>query len=348
MSSKMKAICITAAKQIEIIDQNIPIPGPTDVLIKVATSMLCTWEQRVFLQIMPLPLPFVGGHEFAGEIVAIGSSLREEDFPIGSRCAAALTHNCGVCENCRRADGTRCKYTHDLEYVEGRSGLAEYVLADAKNTYLFPNDISYERIMFTEPLACVITGQDKFNIELGDNVVIQGAGIIGIMHAQVAMLKGAVVTIIERDEQRRQNALNMGICDHALNSEASDLWESVDKITRGKRFEIVINTVAIPSVIAQSIKLCSENGTYLMFGKVFPDEPIAIDINKIQSSNMKLAGTMASENRAFLRAAKILAAGKIKPETALLSELHPITNAQQAFENSLLPTTFRVGFKFFE
>lgn len=342
----MKAVCITEPRHVEVISQNRPKPGADEVLIRVVTSMLCTWEQRVFSQVMPIPLPFVGGHEFSGIIEEIGSAVNPEDFPIGARCAASITNACGTCEACRRGTDAGCVHKRERHYEEGHCGLAEYVLADSRNVYLFSDATPFERIMFTEPLACVISAHDKFSLQLGDHVAIQGAGLMGLFHARIAQLEGAHVTIIEPDLKRREKARELGVCDEVYNPLEEDFMDKVLSLTNNRKFEVVINTVAVPAVVEQSLELCAHSGTFLMFGKVFPDKPVPININKVQDSCMKIAGSMAGEKRAFQRASKLLAMGRLFPEKDLLSGIYELDKAQTAYEEAIKPDTFRVALRF--
>ncbi|MBS6645762.1 MAG: zinc-binding dehydrogenase [Clostridiaceae bacterium] len=342
----MKAVCISKPEHVEIIAQKRPVPGPNEVVIKVVTSMLCTWEQRVFSQVMPIPLPFVGGHEFAGVIETIGSAVDAADFPIGSRCAASITNACGTCEACRAGKDSGCIHKRDNHYAEGRNGLAQYVLADAKNVYLFSEEIPFERIMFTEPLACVISAHDKFDVQLGSRVAVQGAGLMGLMNARIAQLEGAFVAVFEPDPKRREMALTSGVCDVVLDPSAPDFHDKILEVTDSHKFDVVINTVAVPSAVSQSLDACAHSGTFLMYGKVFPDKPVPIDLNRIQDSCIKIAGSMAGEKRAFYRAARLLEMGRLKPEKDLLSGIYDLNHAQEAYEAAVRPDTFRVAINF--
>jgi len=344
---KMKAIAVTAKKHVELINQEMPVPGAYEVLVKVQTSMLCTWEQRIFSQVMPVSLPFIGGHEFAGIITAIGASVDEKAFPIGAKCTGSYIYRCGVCDACRRGDDTHCIHKKSQAYKFGKNGLAEYTTINYQNVFVFPDNVPFERIMFTEPLACVISAHDKFKIELGDEVVIQGAGIMGLMHAYIAKLEGARVSIADLDETRRNLALKLGVCDRAINPITDDIAALVQE-TIGKRgFDIVINTTAVPKSIEQSIDMCAPGGTFLMFGKVFPNQPVPININKVQDASIKIVGTMSGDIYSFERARKLLSTGRICPEEAgLLSGMYSREDAQIAYEQAILPVTFRVGIDF--
>lgn len=345
----MKAIAITQKEHVEVIEQPMPVCASNEVLVKVHTSMLCTWEQRVFTQVMPTLLPFVGGHEFAGEIVQIGDSVDASAFPIGSHCAGSYIVSCGICDACKRGDDANCIHKKEGKYLPGKNGLAEYTTLSADNVYLFPDTATMETIMFTEPLACVAAGHNKIDIKLGDEVAIQGAGMMGLLHARLAKLQGARVTILDPDAWRCSNAQNLGVCDFAIKDLPAD-FSKIAFETVGKRgFDVVINTTAIPASVAQSIALCRPGAAFLMFGKVFPNEAVPIAINAVQDSCIRLVGTMSGGKRAFSQAAKLLGQGTVDPiGMGLLSKMYIPEEAQQAYKAAVDPVTFRIGIRFVE
>lgn len=340
---KMKAVAIVDANKVELVDKEIPDIGDNRVLLKVHTSMLCTWEQRVFTRLQPFPLPYIGGHEFSGEIAAVGKNLDSRKYPIGAKASARTVNYCGECESCRRGASNMCE-----GYCEESShgGLAEYVAVDPDQLYIAKEEISFERLCFAEPLGCVITGFDKLGLRLGEDVVIIGAGIMGILNIFVAKMQGLRVIVSEPDENRREYAKKMG-ADIVFNPETEEPVAFVRKITHGKGAEAVIDCVTFKAVAEQGIMMLATTGTFMMFGKAFPDGKITIDINYIHDHDLRVTGTMSVGVSAFNRSVHLLEKGIIKPEECgLLTAVYDKEEAQKAFEEALKPTTFRVGIRF--
>ncbi|MEA4950257.1 MAG: zinc-binding dehydrogenase [Petrimonas sp.] len=343
----MKAVRVCGEKKTEIIEVDKPVVKPDEVLIKVFGCMLCTFEQRVFKGMLPFLLPFVGGHEFAGVIEAVGANVRKEDYPIGARCSAAILTACGECDACKRGDDGVCMHINDPEVTAGKNGLAEYITVKSKSVYIFPDDVPYERIMFTEPLACVISAHDKIDIQLEDHVLVLGAGIMGVMLAKIAKMRGAHVTVSDPVAERREAVKKLGFCDEVIDPTEKDFIQVGRKIAAPRGFNAVINTVAIPAVIDQGLDLLAPGGSFLMYGKVFPNEKVPIDINRIHDNEMKIFGTMSGDIRSFYRAAKVLAVGDFCPEKmGLISLLIDMEDAQRAYEEAMNPANFRIGIKF--
>ena len=347
MKKRIKVVSIVAEKKVTITEQDVPDILPDEVLIKVFACMICTWEQRIFTRLMPVELPFAGGHEFSGVIEAIGKNVNPADFPVGARCAAMPLSICGICEPCRRGDTSNCIYGYDKIYIPGKNGFAEYILLDKKRVFIFPDDVPFERIMFLEPLSCIVSAHDKFRIEPGDDVAVLGAGVMGILNGKLARLQGARVIISDPDPQRRKKALDLGVCDFVIDPLAGDPAAQGREIIKAKGFNVVINTAATAPAITQGIGMLAPGGTFLMYGKVFPNEPVPIDINYIQNHSMRIAGTIDGDVRSFNRAQKILAHSIICPEKmGLLTNSYDASECQKAFEEAIKPESFRVCIKF--
>ena len=154
MGEMMKAVTIVADRKVELTDVPKPVPGPNQVLLRIDACALCTWEQRVFSRLQPFPLPFTGGHEFVGHIAAIGENLSPEKYPIGTRAVARQIPHCGECPSCRTGRDNKCRAKNDMK---GQGGLSDYYLTDVAQLYMVDKSVPVERMLFTEPLACVIT-----------------------------------------------------------------------------------------------------------------------------------------------------------------------------------------------
>ena len=104
MSEKMNVVAIVDDHKAEMREVTRPKPLKNQVLIKIDACALCTFEQRMFTRVVPVPLPFVGGHEFTGTIVELGEGVKEDKFPLGQRVAARMLYSCGHCYGCRHDD----------------------------------------------------------------------------------------------------------------------------------------------------------------------------------------------------------------------------------------------------
>ena len=213
MSEKMKVVAITGIKKPEILEVDRPVPGPDQVLVKIDGTAICTFEQRVYVT-GKFKLPFLGGHEVVGHVVEMGSKVRTKEFKVGDRVAVSVISTCGTCYYCRRGEENLCvdSYANLSEDIglNGPGGFAEYKVLPPSKLWKLRDDLPWEFGTFSEPLACVCTSVQKAEIRLGEDVVVIGGGIMGMLHMMVAKLRGARVIMSEIDEKRRKLALELG------------------------------------------------------------------------------------------------------------------------------------------
>ena len=339
----MKAVVIVDKEVVELQDRAVPELKADEVLLKIERCMLCTWEQRVFLRMQSFPLPYIGGHEFAGTIAAVGSGLETEKYPVGTKATGRVIPFCGECPSCRRGAENMCE-TQKQENNFG--GLAEYIAVPVSQLYMVNDSVPLERLAFAEPLGCVITCFDKLDVKLGDNVVIVGAGMMGMLNLLVAKLHGAYVIMSEPDDRKRELAKKLG-ADAVVNPKETDVVGFVKAETSGQGARAVINCVTFKEIIPQCMSMLGIKGTFLMFGKMFPDGKVEFDLNDIHDREYIVTGTMSASVSAFQRAVNLLEKGIVKPEElGLLSETFDKTQCQNAFETAIRPDTYRIAISF--
>lgn len=348
MSEKMKAVAVVETGKINLIDITKPVPGPGQVLIKIRACALCTYEQRVYLGISRMSLPFVGGHEIAGEIAQVGPGVNPEIYCIGKKAAARIIYKCGSCYYCRRGHENLCIETNrnlvSEPGVSGLGGLGQFIAVDTSQLWILPDDISFEEAALSEPLACVVNSIEKGNPQMGDDVVIIGGGIMGMLHLMCAKLRGARTIMSEPDEQRRCLAHELG-CDITINPVHNDPVQAVRDLTGGRGAEVVFNTTAISSVAEQAIQMTGSLGRCVMYSSQHPDEPVKISPNRLHHTEAVITGAVSPSVRSFDVSVNLLTKKIIKPEK-LISGVFDYTQADKAFEEAVKPGTYRVIIKF--
>ena len=199
-----------------------------------------------------MPLPCTGGHEVAGEIAALGPGVNTKLWAEGQRVAVRLLYNCGECYYCRTGRTNMCERAQKKPVREGLlpgpGGLCDYIIVDAASLLKIPDTLTYEEACLTEPLACCVHSVSRANIQLGEDVVIIGGGIMGQYHVMLAKRRGARVILSEVDPARRALAENLG-ADITLNPMEQDPVEFVKGITDGRGADVVFNTTAIPNAM---------------------------------------------------------------------------------------------------
>jgi L-iditol 2-dehydrogenase len=334
---------ITGPRQIAFEEVAIPLPGPGQVLVKVAAAAVCTWEQRVYAGIDSWSYPLVGGHEFAGEVIAVGPKVSQPLAP-GDQVAVAGLRRCGECWACRRGYDNLCDNQHSARQPGkpwGPGGFGEYALLDGYQIYRYPRPVQPLEAALAEPLACVLHDVKRFTPRRGDTAVIVGAGIMGLLHLAALRSMGAVLVVSEPDATRRSKALEMGA--HAvIDPSTEDYVESVKRLTEGRGANVTYLAIGLPSAIEQAVHAAAKRGTVSVYASVHPRGTlIQVDPNVFHHKEVVLSGSLAQDHEDFLDAVWSIAHQTIdlKP---LLSCSFPLGQLEDAFAAAARPDTYRV------
>ncbi|QSQ08073.1 putative zinc-type alcohol dehydrogenase-like protein YjmD [Koleobacter methoxysyntrophicus] len=345
MTDMMKIAPIIGVKQIEIREVEKPIPKRGEVLVKVKACAICTWEQRLYLGVSKIPLPFVGGHEASGVIEALGEGVDDTEYQVGQKVALRLLDTCGKCYYCRQGRENLCveigkPNRFEKKAVPGPGGFGEYLVVSEKQVFKLPEDIPYSHGAFAEPLACVVNSIEKARIELGNDVVVVGAGIMGLLHTILSKKQGARVIVSEVDAHRRRVAEELG-ADITFNPLEVNPIEKVKDLTEGRGADVVFHTTAIPEVAQQAVQMAGKLGRVIMYGSFHPDAPISLSPNWIHNSEVEIKGAVSPSIENFQKSVRLLSHKTVNP-AALVSEEYPLTEIEKAFQQAVKPDTFRI------
>ena len=209
----------------------VPAIGPGDILVRVRAALTCGTDVKVFRRgyharmIVP---PAVFGHEFAGDVIAVGDSVTR--FQPGQRVVAANSAPCLQCFYCKRGKVNLCE---DLLFNNG--AYAEFIRVPARiverNTYEVAPHLKYQDAALAEPLACVVKGLEDTGLEAGDTVAVIGVGPIGSMFVRLAKLRGAQVIAIGRRRAKLEHTLKLGADRVIATEETLDPVAAVRELT---------------------------------------------------------------------------------------------------------------------
>lgn len=346
----MKTAVFTGAGSIEIKEIERPMPSRGEVLVKVKACALCTWEQRIFKGVSKIPFPFIGGHEVSGVIEELGQDVNESKWKKGQKVALRMLYTCGECYYCRIGEHNLCemigKKSSTGLSVPGPGGLSEYLAVPSSQLYKLSDETPFETGALTEPLACVIHSIERAKIDIGDDVVIIGAGIMGLLHLMLAKIRAARVTVCEVNEERRNFAKKLG-ADMVFNPVEEDPVEKIKSMTDGRGADVVINTTAISEVAEQAVKMLGKTGRLIMYSSMHPDKPINVSPDFIHSSEVVITGSVSPGIGDFQKSAKLISSKIINLEP-VISHLIPFENVKEAFEKAIDPLSYRVVVKFNE
>lgn len=198
----MRAAVIYNPRDIRIQDIPIPAPKSEEVQIRIHACGVCGTDHSLFVGGFPANFPVIIGHEFSGEITAVGEGVK--NLKVGDRVTVDPNRVCRRCEYCRMGKEHLCQNLSSMGvHIDGAD--AEYCVMLESNVYVLPDLVSYEQAAFTEPLACAIRGLEMAKVHQGDTVLILGAGGMGNLITQLCALAGAAQVIVSEPIKRRRD-----------------------------------------------------------------------------------------------------------------------------------------------
>lgn len=306
----MKAACLTKPGVIEISEVDVPEIGSNEVLVKVRTTLTCGTDLKMFKRGHPfLKPPLIFGHEFAGDVAAVGVDVRK--FREGMRIVAANSAPCNSCFFCSRGQQNLCEaLARNIVGFSIPGAYAEFLRLPANivdvNTYEIPSSLSYEEAALLEPLACVVHGQDMAQVEDGDSVAIIGAGPIGLLHLQVARRAGASKIIaVDLSEDRLEVARALG-ADHTIMPSASTLLDEVRKLTGERGVDVAIEAVGLPETWEQALAITRRGGKTLLFGGCRPETSISLKTERLHYDELTIKGSFHHTPRSVEQALRLI------------------------------------------
>ena len=286
-----------------------------ELLVRVRACAVCGGDLRTFRHGHPkIHPPVILGHEFAGVVAEVGADAPSE--LMGTRIVAAPAIGCGACAYCRAGHTHLCGSRETIGFsMDG--AFAEYVRIPARavqlgNVQRIPDDVDDLSAALTEPLACVVNGQEALSIGMGDTVAVIGAGPIGILHAELARAAGARVLLLNRSAQRLADVRDMGY-DTYIETGADGGVQAVLDVTEGRGADVVIVTAGSAAAMAAGIAMTARMGRVSLFAGLPQDAPpLPLDVNLIHYRQIALHGAFSSAPRHNACALEYIRSGQVR------------------------------------
>ena len=294
MSNMMKAL-VKAKAEPGIWMERVPVPepGPNDVLIRVKKSAICGTDVHIYnwdkWAQATIPVPMVVGHEFSGEIAEIGSAVTK--YKVGQRVSGEGHIVCGICRNCRAGRGHLCRNTLGVG-VHRPGSFGEYVCIPEDNVVPIPDDISDEIAAIFDPFGNAVHTALSFDL-VGEDVLVTGAGPIGIMGALVAKRSGArKVVITDINPARLALARKLGI-DHVVDASTQNLADVMKDIGMTEGFDVGLEMSGAAPAFRDMIDKMNNGGKIAILG--IAPTGFEIDWNKVIFKMLNLKGIYGRE-----------------------------------------------------
>lgn len=290
----MKALSkLKAEPGIWMTDAPKPEVGHNDLLIKIRKTAICGTDVHIYKwdewASKTIPTPMVVGHEYVGEVVDMGQEVR--GFKVGDRVSGEGHITCWHCRNCRAGRVHLCRNTTGVG-VNREGAFAEYLVIPAFNAFKIPDNISDELASIFDPFGNAVHTALSFDL-VGEDVLITGAGPIGIMAAAVAKHVGARhVVITDVNEYRLDLARKMG-ASRAVNVANEKLEDVIKDLGMTEGFDIGLEMSGVPSAFNSMLNNMNHGGKIAMLG--IPPSDMAVDWNQVIFKGLVIKGIYGRE-----------------------------------------------------
>jgi 2-desacetyl-2-hydroxyethyl bacteriochlorophyllide A dehydrogenase len=298
----MKAALLVEPRSIQIKDVHAPEPGPGELLIRVTLAGICGSDYSLYHRKLAVSLPVIPGHEAIGRIERVGPGV--SGLTIGQRVTIQPNFSCGECRVCRSGHENICPAKVRLG-IDTDGVFAEYVKVPAGYVWPIPEDLEDGVAVFTEPLAVAAHALKKTAPRKGDRTLIFGAGVIGLLTLQLAVLHGAEVTACDLEEKHLALAKRLG---------ASQVIDANDPMESAyNSFDCIYETSGSEAGLAQAIQLAGPSGRIVVLGLPGKEHPVPTAL--IVRKELQIMGSMIYTDE-FPQVVNMLKSGQV--ETAPL------------------------------
>ena len=326
----MKAMLLSKYRHLEIADLPTPVPGPRELLVRVAACGICGSDVHGYDGSSGRRIPpIVMGHEAAGRIAAIGAEVK--GFAVGDRVTFDSTIYCGACGPCRRGEMNLC----DSRQVLGvscsdyrRAGaFAEYVAVPSRIVYRLPDNLSFAEAAMLEAVAVAVHAVSLAEVSPDGTALVLGAGMIGLLVVQALRVAGCSrILVADIDGSRLKLAQDVGATT-VLSAEAG-LVAQVLRLSGGAGVEVAVEAVGKNQTVGAAIETVRKGGTVVLVGNISPE--VTLPLQKVVTRQIRLQGSCASAGE-YPRAMELLATGAIQVKP-LITAIAPLDDGPQWFE----------------
>ncbi|GAA0207663.1 L-threonine 3-dehydrogenase [Kangiella japonica] len=282
-----------AEKGIWMVDHPKPELGHNDVLIKIKKTAICGTDMHIYhwdeWAQETIPVPMTVGHEYVGIIEEVGQEVK--GFQVGDRVSGEGHITCGFCRNCRAGRRHLCRNTEGVG-VNRPGAFGEYLVIPAENAYKIPDDISDDIASILDPFGNAAHTALSFDL-VGEDVLITGAGPIGMMAAAIAKHVGARhVVITDMNDYRLDLAKKMGAT-RTVNVANEKLEDVMEELGMKEGFDVGLEMSGAPPAFSSMLNTMNHGGKIAMLG--IPSSDMAIDWNQVIFKGLVIKGIYGRE-----------------------------------------------------
>ena len=335
LPATMQALVVMAPSVLEIHDVPVPVPGRNEVLARVRAVSICGTDAHLihgdYPGFWPPSFPFTPGHEWAGEIVALGENAAGYGWGVGDRVAGTSHDACGVCQKCVEGRYNLCEnygkaglhrqYGHNY-----RGADATYVVQGVKTIFRLPDTLSFDVGALVDPASIALHVAVRGGVRPGDTVAITGAGTIGLLAADAALAMGAARAVVVGRGYRLARAAAMGF--DTVDSTSPDPVEQVRGRNGGLGADVVLECAGVPEMVNAALAMARRGGRVAAVG--IPTEGVTINLQRLVLDEIELVGSRASAGE-MRRVLPLVEQGRVRV-SELITHRFGLAQYQQAID----------------
>ncbi|MFJ8649547.1 zinc-binding dehydrogenase [Streptomyces sp. NPDC093546] len=295
-----------------LVERDVPVPGPGEVLVRVAAAGICMSDREVYdghRDAAYVRYPVVPGHEWSGTVEAVGSGV--DPALAGRKTVAEGFRACGRCERCRCGETSLCTGGYAETGFTEPGAFADHVVVPARLLHPLHDDADLRAAALLEPSAVIAAAVRTGRPRPGERVAVVGAGTLGLLAVQLlAASSPAELTVIDPRAARGEQALRFGASETLSPEEAEAL--------RG-RFDLVVETAGAPSTAAASCLLARRGGRVVLTG-MFTPGAVGIDPVHLSLSQLEIRSVFGAPSSAWCDAVRAFGLGLLDPAPLITHE----------------------------
>lgn len=323
---------VCAPQTVDFLARPVNEPVGDEVVVKVVSSAICGSDMHIFKGLHPsVPLPVTIGHEFSGDVVAVGPDA--EGIKVGDRVTVEPAIVCGKCDACLHGEYGYCQDIN-FTYRKGDGAMADYVTVRKQNIHHLPDDISYDAGALIEPMSVATHAVRRADIKMGQSVLVIGAGAIGLLVAALCRKCGATEVIVsDHSAHRLDMAMQLGATATVNASQGQDLDETIARLTGGRGVDHAFECVGLEVTFVQAMKALRKNGLATIIG-IFENPNITIPAMRFITHEIRVQGAQGYcwDFPIAIRMAKEIDLSKLISHTFALDQLQ--TALETCFDRS--------------
>ena len=330
----MHAAVLHGPRDIRMEKRALLAPGAGEAVVQVFASGLCGTDYRIWNGDRAVQYPLIMGHEFIGEVVAVGPDVHA--LKPGQKVAVEPNYSCGVCPLCREGNRNLC-LSRTAIGIDVNGGFAEQACLPAGCCWPAPAEISDDQLMLAEPLAVVVRAVARGEARRGESAAVLGVGALGLLAIQVLKAQGLRVLAVGRTEQRQHLARALGADDFTTSGEGSAI-EAARAFSGREGVDLVIETAGTGVAVEQALELSHPGGRVVLTG--LPHETSTVNFFGVVRRELRIIGSMIYQQE-FPEAIRLLSTGAVTVDR-LVTHRFPLARIGEAFAAHRSPEAIKV------